>query len=558
MFNARPCIVLCLVVMGCGSAAPVGAGGLYAPLPDATDGFAGTFGDGGGVDGGGVDAGPAADTVKLASPDLCAAANCDANAYCTDEDGKAKCVCKPRWSGNGLACIDVDECKSDNGGCDANALCDNLPGAAPKCTCMKGWDGNGVKCFDVDECKEKTADCAEHSVCQNTSGSFECVCDTGFSGDGFSGCKDIDECATGAGKCPSHATCSNTAGSFVCPCDAGYSKQGDGCADSNECSDGSATCDANAACVNTDGGYECTCKAGFSGNGKVCSEIDLCLSAKCDKNAKCGKAQDGKAMCSCNAGYDGSGESCYPVLVNITFQGAIISPRPSAQGCWDSGCDVSEAELKAIKDAAVKVAKLFKDPYVQGAAYAAQYLPLEKLVGAVTGKLSKPDATGTVKLLPDGPTLILPDGGTASDTLTPVWTGKVFTKVKLTDLVGLALTLEESDYLTNDPIGTVKLSSADLLKAMQIGKSVAVPTLDQGTGDILFVIVQVDQVALCGDKKCDASENAAGCPGDCKGGGGGGSCKGKCGKYEDGANCQCDTACVEYGDCCADIGQWCP
>jgi len=36
-----------------------------------------------------------------------------------------------------------------------------------------------------------------------------------------------------------------------------------------------------------------------------------------------------------------------------------------------------------------------------------------------------------------------------------------------------------------------------------------------------------------------------------------GSCVGKCGKYEQGASCQCDSGCAQYGDCCPDLKQVC-
>ncbi len=37
----------------------------------------------------------------------------------------------------------------------------------------------------------------------------------------------------------------------------------------------------------------------------------------------------------------------------------------------------------------------------------------------------------------------------------------------------------------------------------------------------------------------------------------GGSCVGKCGKYENGAACQCDSSCTTYGDCCKDYKEIC-
>ena len=41
-------------------------------------------------------------------------------------------------------------------------------------------------------------------------------------------------------------------------------------------------------------------------------------------------------------------------------------------------------------------------------------------------------------------------------------------------------------------------------------------------------------------------------------GGTSGSCVGKCGKFEEGASCQCDDQCKQYNDCCPDIATACP
>lgn len=61
---------------------------------------------------------------------------------------------------------------------------------------------------------------------------------------------------------------------------------------------------------------------------------------------------------------------------------------------------------------------------------------------------------------------------------------------------------------------------------------------------------------VCGNGKCEPGESPQTCPKDC-GGGNPGSCKDKCGKYDDGGNCQCDEQCQQYGDCCKDYEQYC-
>jgi len=41
--------------------------------------------------------------------------------------------------------IDIDECLTNNGGCDSNADCKNTFGGF-NCTCQKGFEGNGFNC----------------------------------------------------------------------------------------------------------------------------------------------------------------------------------------------------------------------------------------------------------------------------------------------------------------------------------------------------------------------------------------------------------------------------
>ena len=45
-----------------------------------------------------------------------------------------------------ILCLDVDECKTDNGGCDTNAVCKNTVGSRT-CQCNTGFTGNGLTCL---------------------------------------------------------------------------------------------------------------------------------------------------------------------------------------------------------------------------------------------------------------------------------------------------------------------------------------------------------------------------------------------------------------------------
>ena len=42
--------------------------------------------------------------------------------------------------------IDIDECLTNNGGCDMNAKCENTIGSR-NCTCNEGYSGNGINCL---------------------------------------------------------------------------------------------------------------------------------------------------------------------------------------------------------------------------------------------------------------------------------------------------------------------------------------------------------------------------------------------------------------------------
>jgi len=42
--------------------------------------------------------------------------------------------------------LDTNECLTDNGGCDAQAICTNTPGSF-SCSCKSGYSGNGFNCL---------------------------------------------------------------------------------------------------------------------------------------------------------------------------------------------------------------------------------------------------------------------------------------------------------------------------------------------------------------------------------------------------------------------------
>ena len=119
------------------------------------------------------------------------------------------------------------------------------------CACQDGFAGDGVNCLDVDECTDAGDDCSPHATCVNNR-SFTCQCNAGFSGDGQE-CDDIDECATDTHDCDA----------WRAPIQMGRLSasvlrwRGDGqtCEDIDECADDTAGCDSNAVCTNTPGAF---------------------------------------------------------------------------------------------------------------------------------------------------------------------------------------------------------------------------------------------------------------------------------------------------------------
>ena len=305
--------VLCVV--GCGDQA---SGGKRRDASVPQD--AGEHGDGGAGKPGDNDAGD-----KPAPGASCGDFKCDPNATCALSAGKPKCTCADGFDGDGKTCTDVDECKSNNGGCANNAACVNQPGSF-RCLCNEGLTGDGKTCtaIKVDECGDAALNtCDPNAKCTDTDSGFECACAAAFSGDG-AGCSDVDECAANSDDCVANATCKNTFSSFSCGCDPGYA--GDGKAECKGLCD-TKVCDANATCfvagnpMGTGGvnGSDavCRCALGYVGDGTNCTAVaggDNC--GQCDgtggddaPHAIC-TGTPGSGSCQCAPGYAGTVGSC--------------------------------------------------------------------------------------------------------------------------------------------------------------------------------------------------------------------------------------------------------
>lgn len=196
-------------------------------------------------------------------------------ATCTEIIGGAgetvfQCMCPPGYRGDGVTCLDINECDNVNL-CDANATCVNREGGYD-CLCNQGFMGDGVTCQPT----LSTCDmCSDVATCvTDAQGMEQCECDAGYVGNGVT-CQDVDECVTpGAASCGVHEVCVNTEGAYSCACESGYVDQGGACVDIDECA--TNPCDALATCQNTEGGFVCSCPDGVAGDGLSCTPYASC------------------------------------------------------------------------------------------------------------------------------------------------------------------------------------------------------------------------------------------------------------------------------------------
>ncbi len=156
--------------------------------------------------------------------------------------------------------------------CAPDAVCDDS-GATVVCRCQPGFSGDGLSCVDEDECAMSPSPCGV-GECVNEDGGYACDCPAGFADDGVS-CVDIDECGIAPDPC-GVGVCVNEDGGYACDCPAGFADDGVSCVDIDECSATPTPCDPNASCANSPGSFTCTCNDGFFGDGQSCRRPRAC------------------------------------------------------------------------------------------------------------------------------------------------------------------------------------------------------------------------------------------------------------------------------------------
>jgi formylglycine-generating enzyme required for sulfatase activity len=89
--------------------------------------------------------------------------------------------------------------------------------------CPSGYTGTtATGCTDINECATNNGGCDPLTTCNNTAGGFRCSgCPDGYTGTGSTGCTVIDRCTTNS--CLNGGTCTAGVNSFACHCGPGYS-----------------------------------------------------------------------------------------------------------------------------------------------------------------------------------------------------------------------------------------------------------------------------------------------------------------------------------------------
>ncbi|XP_052782319.1 uncharacterized protein LOC128218695 isoform X2 [Mya arenaria] len=232
----------------------------------------------------------------------CSSNNGGCQHVCRNNLASFTCLCNSGYvlKTDLKTCEDKNECSSNNGGC--AHTCTNKPGAH-QCNCREGytlaWDGR--QCNDVNECSAGTSQCGHD--CTNTFGSYTCSCRAGYQlASSGKTCDDVDECRQTPFPCDHQ--CNNTPGSYTCSCEKGYflDTGPQTCKDVNECDTHNNKC--HHICTNSKGSYQCTCRPGYllHTDGNTCTDVDECAEGTSQCSQKCTNTP-GSCTCSCQKGY---------------------------------------------------------------------------------------------------------------------------------------------------------------------------------------------------------------------------------------------------------------
>ncbi|KRX68617.1 Latent-transforming growth factor beta-binding protein 2 [Trichinella sp. T9] len=339
-----------------------------------------------------ISAGQSKSTSKIDEIDGCLvnescvknASICHDRAVCLSQVDK--CACTTGYEGNGIHCIDINECAKDKYICPSETNCINLDGGFTCCDSEKSKE----------EClKTKHIICKSDNECRSNSKCIDhhCKCQQGFHLNENLECIDIDECSSFSTICPEKNWCVNLPGSYVCCNDTAsvsqclgiiiYAPVQKGSTLNKKISAGSSSqqitvvplpdvkttpippqeedcsldptiCHESASCINK----VCQCNTGFEGNGYICKDINECalhldncvpplrcqntigisrycsiLRPSCGPNAYCRNNR-----CACKDGFILDNNACVPDPNNCSSNRMLCDPNAT---CINGKCTCS-------------------------------------------------------------------------------------------------------------------------------------------------------------------------------------------------------------------------
>ncbi|KAL9905968.1 cubilin 2 isoform 1-T1 [Glossina fuscipes fuscipes] len=262
-------------------------------------------------------------SFDLCGHGTCISANNNQGFTCLCDQGWSKV--KSNDSASSPCTVDVNECEESRNPC--HDQCINLPGTFKCGACPVGYTGNGLTCVDIDECAVGNGGCSlvPKIKCINTEGSYHCrPCPSGWTGDGHT-CNVIFSNSCDDEKiCHPRAKCQYISGVSTCTCPNdmfGHGFGAEGCHDNpirDFCEN--HLCKNNGTCLVTGRGTSCLCLDGYS--GALCETADACHPNPCENNAFCRLMPNDKFQCSCPRG--STGKRC-EIMRSVC--GTIVSRR---------------------------------------------------------------------------------------------------------------------------------------------------------------------------------------------------------------------------------------
>jgi len=214
--------------------------------------------------------------------------------------------------------------------CSGHGTCDDS-GGTPACVCDTGYEnpqGDPADCEDIDECASNNGGCDPLTTCTNTVGGRTCgACPSGYGGNGEIGCTPVVFCSPN--PCDNGGECFDVTNGYVCDCPNGVTGS-----DCDEPFVEVAAGNFHACGITAGGRLRCW---GANGQGQAQVPSGTFTHVACDENLTCAIRTNGTLVCF---GADGNGQATPPsgtfvALSTSTINGCAIRSDQTL-ACWGS------------------------------------------------------------------------------------------------------------------------------------------------------------------------------------------------------------------------------